>query len=114
MCRMCGSERSAVCGPLGPLPTAVRDPFRRDPLQCIYEMNREIIDAAQGCPKQRACPAVRERPAYDLSQPAELAEHEVPVLLGFTLVIGAGTVAGSLLADLGYAIADPRVRYRRP
>jgi len=41
-------------------------------------------------------------------------KHDFPVLLGFTLVIGAGTVAGSLLADLGYAIADPRVRYRRP
>ncbi|HXP19920.1 MAG TPA: ABC transporter permease [Streptosporangiaceae bacterium] len=39
--------------------------------------------------------------------------HDFPVLLGFTLVIGAGTVAGSLLADLGYAIADPRVRYTR-
>lgn len=41
-------------------------------------------------------------------------KHDYPVLLGFTLVIGAGTVAGSLLADLGYAIADPRVRYTRP
>lgn len=40
-------------------------------------------------------------------------KHDFPVLLGFTLVIGAGTVIGSLLADLGYAIADPRVRYTR-
>jgi peptide/nickel transport system permease protein len=39
-------------------------------------------------------------------------KHDYPVLLGFTLVIGAGTVIGSLLADLGYAIADPRIRYR--
>jgi peptide/nickel transport system permease protein len=41
-------------------------------------------------------------------------KHDFPVLIGFTLVIGAGTVIGSLLADLGYAIADPRVRYTRP
>jgi peptide/nickel transport system permease protein len=40
-------------------------------------------------------------------------KHDYPVLLGFTLVLGAGTVAGSLLADIGYAIADPRVRYDR-
>jgi peptide/nickel transport system permease protein len=40
--------------------------------------------------------------------------HDFPVLLGFILVIGAGTVIGSLLADIGYLIADPRVRYARP
>jgi peptide/nickel transport system permease protein len=33
------------------------------------------------------------------------------VLLGFTVVVGAATVAGSLLADVLYAVADPRVRY---
>jgi peptide/nickel transport system permease protein len=37
--------------------------------------------------------------------------HDFPLLLGFTLVIGAATVAGSLLADLLYGIVDPRVRY---
>jgi peptide/nickel transport system permease protein len=41
-------------------------------------------------------------------------KHDFPVLLGFILVIGAGAVAGSLLADLGYLIADPRVRHQRP
>jgi len=38
-------------------------------------------------------------------------QHDFPVLLGFILVIGAGAVAGSLLADIGYMIADPRVRH---
>ena len=38
--------------------------------------------------------------------------HNFPVILGFTLVIGAGAVVGSLLADIGYAAADPRVRSR--
>ena len=36
--------------------------------------------------------------------------HDFPVTLGFTLVIGIGAVAGSLLADIGYAVLDPRVR----
>ena len=37
--------------------------------------------------------------------------HDFPVTLGFTLVIGVAAVVGSLLADLGYAALDPRVRY---
>ena len=40
-------------------------------------------------------------------------KHDFPVLLGFILVIGIGAVAGSLLADVGYVIADPRVRFTR-
>jgi peptide/nickel transport system permease protein len=39
--------------------------------------------------------------------------HDLPVVLGFTLVIGIGAAIGSLLADLGYALLDPRVRYAR-
>lgn len=41
-------------------------------------------------------------------------KHDFPVLLGFILVIGAGAVIGSLLADVGYVLADPRVRHGRP
>jgi peptide/nickel transport system permease protein len=37
--------------------------------------------------------------------------RDYPVLLGFTVVVGTATVAGSLLADVLYAVADPRVRY---
>jgi peptide/nickel transport system permease protein len=37
--------------------------------------------------------------------------HDFPVTLGFTLVIGVGAVLGSTLADIGYAVLDPRVRY---
>lgn len=40
--------------------------------------------------------------------------HDIPVILGFTLVIGVGAAVGSLLADVGYALLDPRVRYSRP
>jgi peptide/nickel transport system permease protein len=37
--------------------------------------------------------------------------RDYPVLLGFTVVVGIATVLGSLLADVLYAVADPRVRY---
>ncbi len=37
--------------------------------------------------------------------------HDYAVLLGFTVVISAATVLGSLVADLLYSVADPRVRY---
>lgn len=37
--------------------------------------------------------------------------RDYPVMLGFTVVVGIATVAGSLLADVLYAVADPRVRY---
>jgi peptide/nickel transport system permease protein len=39
--------------------------------------------------------------------------RDYPVLLGVTLVVGAATVLGSLLADIAYALLDPRVRYTR-
>jgi peptide/nickel transport system permease protein len=37
--------------------------------------------------------------------------HDYPVLLGFTLVVGVATVIGSLIADLLYAVVDPRIRF---
>lgn len=40
--------------------------------------------------------------------------QDYPVLLGVVLVVGVATVLGSLLADIGYAVLDPRVRYVRP
>jgi peptide/nickel transport system permease protein len=39
--------------------------------------------------------------------------HDFPVLLGSTLFVGVATVVGSLLADVTYAVLDPRVRYGR-
>jgi peptide/nickel transport system permease protein len=36
---------------------------------------------------------------------------DVPLLLGTTFVAAVATVAGSLLADILYAVVDPRVRY---
>jgi peptide/nickel transport system permease protein len=37
--------------------------------------------------------------------------HDYALLLGFVVVVSVATVLGSLLADLLYAVADPRVRY---
>jgi peptide/nickel transport system permease protein len=39
--------------------------------------------------------------------------HNVPVILGFTLVLAIAAVAGSLLADVVHALLDPRVRFAR-
>jgi peptide/nickel transport system permease protein len=39
------------------------------------------------------------------------AAQDYPVLLGFTVVVAVMTVAGSLLADIAYAVLDPRVKY---
>ncbi len=36
---------------------------------------------------------------------------DIPTLLGTTLVATIATVAGSLIADLLYAVVDPRIRY---
>lgn len=41
----------------------------------------------------------------------EAQVDDYPTLLGITLVVGAATVIGNLLADIAYAVLDPRVRY---
>jgi peptide/nickel transport system permease protein len=38
---------------------------------------------------------------------------DIPLVLGTTLVITIATVFGSLLADILYAVADPRIRFGR-
>jgi peptide/nickel transport system permease protein len=38
-------------------------------------------------------------------------QQDYPVLIATTLFIGAFAVVGSLLADIAYAVVDPRVRY---
>lgn len=39
-------------------------------------------------------------------------ERDYPVQMAFLLMTGAMTLLGNLLADIGYAVADPRVRHR--
>jgi peptide/nickel transport system permease protein len=38
-------------------------------------------------------------------------KQDYPTLLGFIIVVAIATVVGSLLADIAYAVLDPRVRY---
>ena len=38
-------------------------------------------------------------------------QNDIPLLIGTTLVAAIATVLGNLIADLLYAIVDPRVRY---
>jgi peptide/nickel transport system permease protein len=37
--------------------------------------------------------------------------NDYEVLLGFTVLATVATILGNLLADVGYAMLDPRVRY---
>jgi peptide/nickel transport system permease protein len=39
---------------------------------------------------------------------------DYPVELGITVLVGFATVAGNLIADIAYAVLDPRVRYSTP
>jgi peptide/nickel transport system permease protein len=39
--------------------------------------------------------------------------QDYPVLLAVTLVVAVATVVGSVLADICYALLDPRIRYVR-
>jgi peptide/nickel transport system permease protein len=36
---------------------------------------------------------------------------DYPVMLGITVLVGVITVVGNLVADIGYAVLDPRIRY---
>ena len=38
-------------------------------------------------------------------------KQDYPTLLGVIVVVALATVLGSLLADIAYAVLDPRVRY---
>jgi peptide/nickel transport system permease protein len=38
-------------------------------------------------------------------------KQDYPTLLGFIIVVALATIVGSLLADIAYAVLDPRVRY---
>jgi peptide/nickel transport system permease protein len=40
-----------------------------------------------------------------------LNARDYPVILGINLVAGFLVLLGSLLADIGYAVVDPRIRY---
>jgi peptide/nickel transport system permease protein len=43
----------------------------------------------------------------------KILQRDYPVVLGSTFCFGVTVIAGNLLADILYAIADPRIRYRK-
>ena len=51
-------------------------------------------------------------PGVGLTYYTAAVNSDYPVELGITVLVGFVTVLGSLVADLSYAILDPRVRYR--
>ena len=50
-------------------------------------------------------------PGLGLAYFSAATTDDYPVLLGITLIIGFTTVAGNLIADVLYAVLDPRIRY---
>lgn len=50
-------------------------------------------------------------PGLALTYYAAAMNADYPVELGVTVLVGVVTVLGSLLADVAYAVLDPRVRY---
>ena len=50
-------------------------------------------------------------PGMGLLTVQSAVNDDIPVVLGTTLVITVFTVLGSLLADVLYAVADPRIRF---
>ena len=55
--------------------------------------------------------AVFNYPGMGLLTVQAAENHDIPVVLGTTLVATVATVIGSLLADVLYVIVDPRIRY---
>lgn len=50
-------------------------------------------------------------PGMGLAFVTAAADVDFQVLLGITVVTALATILGNLLADIGYAVLDPRVRY---
>jgi len=55
--------------------------------------------------------AVFNYPGMGLLFYQQAQKQDYPTLLGITVVVAVATVVGSLLADITYAVLDPRVRY---
>jgi peptide/nickel transport system permease protein len=50
-------------------------------------------------------------PGLGLQYLTSAENNDYQVMLGITVLVGVVTVLGNLLADIGYAVLDPRVRY---
>jgi peptide/nickel transport system permease protein len=52
-------------------------------------------------------------PGYGAILISSITNHDVPIVEGVVLVFAVVVVLGNLLADLLYAVLDPRIRYER-
>jgi peptide/nickel transport system permease protein len=52
-------------------------------------------------------------PGYGAILISSITNHDVPIVEGIVLVFAVVVVLGNLLADLLYAVLDPRIRYER-
>ena len=50
-------------------------------------------------------------PGLGLSYFTAAVNSDYPVMLGITVLVALATVVGNLLADVAYAVLDPRIRY---
>jgi peptide/nickel transport system permease protein len=50
-------------------------------------------------------------PGVGLEYLQSALRNDYQVMLGITVIVGVVTVVGNLIADIGYAILDPRIRY---
>lgn len=50
-------------------------------------------------------------PGIGLQYVTSTEANDYQVMLGITVLVGLATVLGNLLADIGYALLDPRIRY---
>jgi peptide/nickel transport system permease protein len=50
-------------------------------------------------------------PGTGLEYYQAVLRNDYEVMLGITVLVGVVTVFGNLMADIGYAVLDPRIRY---
>ena len=100
--------RTAKAKGIGPTRVIVRHVLRNSITPIITIVRLSLPAAVSGA---MITESVFNYPGMGLLFWTAATTHDYPVLLGFTIVVAIATVIGSLLADVLYAVADPRVRY---
>lgn len=100
--------RTAKAKGIGPTRVIVRHVLRNSITPIITIVGLSLPAAVSGA---MITESVFNYPGMGLLFWTAATTHDYPVLLGFTIVVAIATVIGSLLADVLYAVADPRVRY---